>query len=264
MTDLDLVRELEELIARGWPSLHVKHVDGWVLRASRGATRRGNSVWPRGPVADPEAALRVVEEFYDAQVLPPTFQISPAARPAGLGALLDVHGYDDRGPTDVCVADLDDVLGLDDGADLDDGEEEARPAGVELRPEADDRWLTLAGEVFAGFRDHRAASAQVLGLVRLPSAYALMPLDGAPAAVGRAVLDGPWVGIYSMATLPAARRRGAARAVLRALAAWAADRGGGRAYVQVEETSTAARRLYEAAGFAPVYRYTYRRRPFTR
>lgn len=254
MTGLALVHELEELIAHGWPALHVKHVDGWLLRASRGATRRGNSVWPRGPVADPEGALRAVEEFYDAQVLPPTFQISPAAQPAGLGALLDAHGYDDRGPTDVCVADLDEVLAPDD-----DEEDGARPVGVALRPEADDRWLTLAGEVFASFRDHRAASAHVLGLVRLPSAYALMSLDGAPVAVGRAVLDGRWIGIYSMATLPAARRRGAARAVLLALAEWGADHDARRAYLQVEETSTAARRLYDAAGFTPVYRYSYRR-----
>jgi GNAT superfamily N-acetyltransferase len=66
-----------------------------------------------------------------------------------------------------------------------------------------------------------------------------------------------------MATLPAARGQGAATTVMAALAGWAAGVGAGRALLQVEEQSTAARRIYAALGFLPVYRYTYRRKPLT-
>jgi GNAT superfamily N-acetyltransferase len=48
-----------------------------------------------------------------------------------------------------------------------------------------------------------------------------LAVDGTPVAVGRAVAERGWAGVFGMATLPAARRRGAATAVLASLAAWA-------------------------------------------
>jgi ribosomal protein S18 acetylase RimI-like enzyme len=61
-----------------------------------------------------------------------------------------------------------------------------------------------------------------------------------------------------MLTVPEARRRGAARAILAALARWGANRGATRAYLQVEHDNAPARALYEASGFLPAYDYHYR------
>jgi GNAT superfamily N-acetyltransferase len=61
-----------------------------------------------------------------------------------------------------------------------------------------------------------------------------------------------------MGTRPEARRRGAATAVLHALAAWAAANGCPRSYLQVEEDNPGARALYARAGFTDAYRYHYR------
>ena len=75
------------------------------------------------------------------------------------------------------------------------------------------------------------------------------------------MLDDGWAGVFGMATVPAARRTGAARAVLGALAAWAAERGAVGLYLQVEGDNAPALRLYESAGFAEAARYSYRTRP---
>jgi GNAT superfamily N-acetyltransferase len=99
------------------------------------------------------------------------------------------------------------------------------------------------------------AERELLGRVRQPSAYASVALGGEVVAVGRAVADTGWVGVFGMGTLPAARGRGAARAVLAALAGWA---GGDRMYLQVERDNAAAMRLYERMGFAEVCAYHYR------
>jgi RimJ/RimL family protein N-acetyltransferase len=61
-----------------------------------------------------------------------------------------------------------------------------------------------------------------------------------------------------MVTVPAARRRGAARLVLSAIARWACEHGAPRLYLQVERSNEAARRLYAAAGFTEVASYHYR------
>ena len=90
------------------------------------------------------------------------------------------------------------------------------------------------------------------------SAYATVSISGYPVAVGRAVADTGWVGVFSMATLPDVRRRGAGRAVLAALADWAVSQGFSRLYLQVEQNNTAGLRLYRRAGFEEACRYHYR------
>jgi GNAT superfamily N-acetyltransferase len=74
-------------------------------------------------------------------------------------------------------------------------------------------------------------------------------------AVGRAVADTGWAGVFGMATLPPARGKGAARAVPAALADWAGADEADRMYLQVERDNTPVRRLYERTGFTELCGY---------
>src|SRR5919109_4074735 len=94
---------------------------------------------------------------------------------------------------------------------------------------------------------------RILDRIGPPAGFALLELDGIPAAIGMGVLERSWLGIFSMGTKPEFRRRGAATAVLRALAEWASTRGGEHAYLQVERSNDAGHRLYEHAGFQTAY-----------
>jgi ribosomal protein S18 acetylase RimI-like enzyme len=85
----------------------------------------------------------------------------------------------------------------------------------------------------------------------------VLTLDGEPAAAGRGVVDSGWLGIFNMATLPAFRRRGAASAILAALAKWASSLGATNSYLQLEADNAAAPALYEKAGFTTAYEYSY-------
>jgi GNAT superfamily N-acetyltransferase len=260
-----LTRALEELAFRGWSALRTERVDGWVLRDSEGATRRGNSVWPHDDVADLPAALARVDRFYGRAGRPAFVQLTPASRPSGLRQALDAAGYEpEQGPTDVCVAGLSGIVAGVAGL----AERAAPPAGrargpvrVALAESPDDGWLDVcAAGGMSMFGQHRAASVAVLCRIETPAIYVTATVDGVPVGAGRGVADGDWLGIYSMATLPAARGQGAATTVMAALSNWATSVGARRALLQVEEQSTAARRIYAALGFLPVYRYTYRRR----
>jgi GNAT superfamily N-acetyltransferase len=77
-------------------------------------------------------------------------------------------------------------------------------------------------------------------------------------AVGRAVADTGWAGVFGMATLPEARGKGAARHVLAALADWAVAHQADRMYLQVERDSLPALQLYERTGFSEICGYHYR------
>jgi GNAT superfamily N-acetyltransferase len=102
------------------------------------------------------------------------------------------------------------------------------------------------------------AELALLERVSLPSAYARVMLGSDVVAVGRAVADTGWAGVFGMATLPSARGRGAARSVLAALAAWAGGRSVEHLYLQVERGNAAALRLYAEAGFTELSAYHYR------
>ena len=90
--------------------------------------------------------------------------------------------------------------------------------------------------------------------------YALVRIDGEPAAQARAVADGPYLGVFAVATRPAYRRRGLARACLGALAAWGAEQGATTAYLLVEHDNAPALALYDRLGFAEAFTYWYRAR----
>lgn len=102
------------------------------------------------------------------------------------------------------------------------------------------------------------AERDMLRRVGPPSVYASVLTAAGVVAAGRAVTETGWAGVFGMATLPDARGRGAARDVLAALARWAAYHGVEHMYLQVEYDNTAARQMYERAGFTELCRYRYR------
>ena len=231
--------DLEAVAYDFWRAPDVAELDGWRLRFAHGVSGRANSVWPNGAGKLPlDEKIDRSEEWYRARGAPVLFQLTDAARPAGLDDALIVRGYESRNaPVSVQVALLDDVL-------------ERTGGEAAVTQELDDGWLRLwAGT--RGFENHDAARAI---LTDGDAAFARV----GEVAVGRGVAVGEWLGITAMATLPEARRRGHARAIVHALGRWAEGRGSKRAMVQVDTANEAALTLYRSAGFAPHHEYHYR------
>jgi predicted GNAT family acetyltransferase len=105
----------------------------------------------------------------------------------------------------------------------------------------------------------RQVLEQIALRVPSPRAFGLAKLDGVVAGAALAIASDGWAGLTAVHTLPAQRRRGVARHLLRALADWALAQAARQLYLQVEADNTAARRLYGALGFAETYCYHYRR-----
>lgn len=160
---------------------------------------------------DLAAVIAVAEQFAAAHGGTARFQVCPACPPS-LDEALALRGYVWGGDVHLVAA-----------------RRGRRPAPgetgvhVDLSERLDSAWMQVllaaqAGDVDAG------AEERLLSRVDLSSAYATALLAGQPVAVGRAVLDRGWTGVFSMATMPDARRRGAGRAALAALAGWARSR----------------------------------------
>ncbi len=245
---------LDELAANAWPALVMQVVDGWRLRVTPGVrARRSNSVLPLAgrdeiPLAD---RIALVDKFYARWDATVRYQVSAAAQPPELDAVLAERGFGVEAPVHVQAAVLDEVL---------DRTAAAGPAPARVSEQLEDRWLATTGALFQR-SDPGTMRARVLERIGPPVGFALLEIDGQPASVGMGVLERGWVGIFSMGTRPQFRGRGAATAILNALAHWARARGAHHAYLQVEETNHPAHRVYQRAGFRASYRYHYRAHP---
>jgi GNAT superfamily N-acetyltransferase len=233
------VARLEEIGYDVWRAPVVEELGGWRLRFANGLTGRANSVWTAvddGALPLDEKIERA-EAFYRARDAPPRFQLTAASVPADLEQRLDERGYEQP---DAAVSV--EVAALDDAAPA---------AAVELAEELDDAWL----ELWAGSREFDDLETARALLIGSPGRTAFARVGD--VAIGRgAAVDG-WLGVTSMVTVPAARRRGHAAAILRTLTAWARMHGCTHALLQVDSTNAPARALYRRAGFVPSHEYRY-------
>jgi len=246
----EAIAQLERLAFRAWPAERVVDVDGWQLRLTHGMTRRANSVWPvgaRGQLAV-EQRVDTLERLYRSEGLPARVQITAVAEPADLDAQLAARGYEVETPVAIQVAPVASLAA------------QGAPPGLALevleRPDA--RWLAISADRgrFAAMRPRYEA---LLGRIGERARFALASRDGEPVAVGLGVVEGGWLGVFSMLTLPESRRAGCGRAILMALARSGAAAGAERAYLQVERDNAAALALYAGLGFRELYGYHYRR-----
>ena len=233
----------DRLADRGWPALEREELGGWTLRAAGGVTNRANSVLTAGDVADVEAAVDRAERWYRERGLPAVFQVSPAT-PRALAAELARRGYREHSRTDILVADRAEVAAA---ATMNDIAVSDHP-----QPGWLDTWWAVDGR---GGDAERGVVARILG--GGPALYGWAGDSAAPLAVARLALVDDWAGLYAVATLPEARRRGLARSLTVALAAASGDRGVRHLWLQVLADNAAAHSVYAGLGFRPASHYAY-------
>jgi GNAT superfamily N-acetyltransferase len=215
--------------------------DGWTLRADGavGVVRRANAVRPGDLGRDPlPAKLARAEAWYRARRRTPRFLVAPDAEPVGLVAALAARGYRFEVPVLVLVRDLEPGTAI-------------APDGVARAPTAGADWRAAYAATLP--EDERAERLRLATTAPAPKAYAAEGAQGC----GLAVRSGDLVGLFDVATVPDARRRGVAGPGAPARVAWGAAQGARRAYLQVAEGNAAARALYADLGFRPAYRYVY-------
>jgi GNAT superfamily N-acetyltransferase len=251
VTAPERVRRLQERAARALPAADVEDADGWWLRHAPGCSWWIGTVLPHGEAAPDDLARRVAaaERFYADRGAAARFQVTPGACPDRLDALLAARGYRRESPVSLRAAPTSLVL-----------ERLAPPAEVrvDVADRPDPAWFDTWLAVHGGDPD---AEWGLLARVELPCGYARATVGDEVVAVGRAVADTGWAGVFGMATRPRARGQGAGGAVLAALAGWALAHGNDGVYLQVERDNAPALRLYERAGFAEVCAYHYRTAP---
>jgi N-acetylglutamate synthase len=261
------VRLLQERAARALPAEMVQHLGTWWLRHAPGCAWWVGSVLPHGEAAtrDLPHLVAAAEGFYGARDVVTAFQVCPGACADVLDTVLEARGYRRHTPMSLQAAPVAGVLARNGHPTPEAGAAEAAagvPWEVQIEGRPGDAWWTVwqAG-IHAGEGAVRDAECALLARVEAPSAYATAAIDGEAVSIARAVADTGWAGVFDVVTLPHARGKGAARAVLSAVAGWAQARGCQGLYLQVERDNAVAHRLYGRVGFVEMGRYHYRELP---
>lgn len=246
MSQLGLEAELQERAARAVPAEHGTRAGQWWLRHAPGCSWWIGSVLPHGTEAsrtELEDLISVAEAYTAERGIPTLMQMTPGAVSPDLDALLEARGYERQASVSLQTAMTSQVLAL-------------APTGS-LRTQLDEQptraWFQAWHDVVGGDPDPQW---RLLQRIQERTAYASVELGEETVAVGRCVAEAGWVGVFGMATRPEARGKGAAGAVLAALADWAAVNDAPRMYLQAEHENESAMRLYGRAGFselAPFY-----------
>lgn len=230
---------LERVAAAGWPAVETATLGRWLLRASGGFTGRANSVLAIGDPGVPfDEAARRVRAWYAERDLPARAAVvSPSAEDDAFA----VRGWEASTAVLVQSSDVDGV-----SARL-----PQDSTGVAVHDAPSEAWLaryTARGEVTETGR-RVLTGGGVVGFAQA---------GDEPAAIGRGVVTGDWLGLSAVEVAPTARRRGLGTAVTAALLRWGAARGATRVYLQVQTDNASARALYAALGFRTHHRYRYR------
>lgn len=239
---LTLVRAIEERACNAWPAFQTLVAGGWLLRFADGYTKRANSICAWRPEASIESVILHAAPLYVARNLPLIVRLSPLAGDLA-DAALEARGLVRHDETIVMTAAL----------------EAASPdAGLVIAPEPTAAWLAGFAAANGVSAARRAVHDRMLAMIPAPAAFASLQSEGRTIAWGVAVAERGMVGLFDIATLPAARRQGSARRLVRGLLNWAKAEAASTAYLQVVATNSPAIALYAGLGFAELYRYHYR------
>lgn len=103
-----------------------------------------------------------------------------------------------------------------------------------------------------------AARLAVMERAAMPKAAILGRTGDRPSGVAFVARSGPVAFLHALEVSPASRRKGAARALVRAAALWAAEAGADWLALAVTEANDPARGLYASLGLQAVGQYHYR------
>lgn len=246
---MPLLSDLLERAARATPAAVEDRGTGWWFRYTDNSTWWSGAVLAHGPADCLDRRIDAAERFYSDRDAVTRFQICTGC-PAGLDGSLAERGYRWESPISVLTS----VSGT--RAEPHTGPGLTAHVDTSMGPD----WLGVLGAT-SGPGTDVDNETRLLPRIDRPQAYITVLAENEPVGIGRAVADEGWTGVFNMATTPRARRRGAARLVLSAIARWADEHDAPRLYLQVEQSNGAAFRLYAIAGFGELATYHYRVQP---
>lgn len=244
------IRNIEQAIAHAFPGIDNQMIGGWLARAGDGITERSNSAVPISPEAGLQPVpLEQIEEFYARHELPTQLLL-----PDRIGRVAEsIPGQ--RGPEIIVMTrDLSEDMELP-AASCSLAETADVQFSIDNQP--DDQWLGMYH--FRGRPLPRHALVLLCARIDGQLGFGRLTVDGKLAAITRGtVTEGGHRRLLGYSAVEVAepfRRQGLGTLMGLSMLRWGAEQGADGAYLEVIETNTAGRALYQRLGFSEHHRH---------
>jgi ribosomal protein S18 acetylase RimI-like enzyme len=242
----------QELLANAWPAKTIILQNGWVLRLSEGVTRRVNSVLPIRYVGDNLLDdISVVERIYRERNMPIIFQVLDYFEPPNLKETLLSLGYESIDETLVMTSSMNEIAKIEENKNL----------NSFIEHELSDKWLTALGNL--SNYSHAAIDGQEQIIKRIPfktKAFCYGALANQIVAVGLAIIERGYLGIYDLVVNPNNRRQGIAQSLIAEMLQWGKGNSAKHVYLTAQGDNFGAIALYNRIGLKDRYHYRYLRK----
>lgn len=247
--DPDLLSRIEDAGINASAPTEQRWVDGWLVRFSQLKARRSRCI---NAVAIGRLPLAVrlghCAQIYRDAGLPLIVRVTRFTLPIDLDDQLDAIGMHRMDDTRVMVR-----------TRLDETTPAPLPDGHRMAELGPSDFAELTGKWQGASGASRVAQTRRLEASAVPfRSLAIVDARGHPVAWGQSFNEAELVGIYGVFTSPPHRGKGLCTALCSRLIDCARAQDARVAYLQVEATNHAARRIYERLGFADGYGYHYR------
>ena len=242
------IADLERACLTAVPAQRVGFDGPFVVRAFLGGTGRANAASSLNAAPDPDLPARIarIEAGYERLGLPVRFRSTPLD-PPGFAAALEACGYVTKDETIIFVVRAETIAK---------GDSAAR---VLTAPDAD--WMAVTGTAEHQVPARRAEKERAVGMMMVPAAWMVLEEEGQARACISVVADGALAGLFDLAVVPEARRRGLSARITRAAARWARSQGALWLWAQVASANHASCTAQLSLGMREAYRYVYYVRP---
>lgn len=243
---------IEELSMNAWPAIRSVLYDGWIIRMSKGYTKRANSVnMPYPSLLRLDDKIWHCGNLYAAAGLPAIFKIVDCSEHCGIDKRLESCAYEKQDPTSVQICER-----------LEFSDKPAR--GIVIDPKFNRDWLEGFFECSNIKQDDKGTIRTMLGNITGNIIAVRMEKDGETIGCGYGVIERGFAGLFDIVVKEGRRGNGYGGEIVRSLLSEAKKQGAEKSYLQVVDSNIAAKQLYRKLGFREIYKYWYRKKDTAR
>lgn len=243
-----MILRIEELSINAWPSLQTNLYDGWVLRFSKGYTKRANSINPiYSSTVSLDEKIDICENTYLSKNLPVVYKITDACYPKNLDCTLESKGYRKKDETSVRILNLSDYCNIEDIKRL------------EVEYNFTQEWID-SFVICSNITEKSTVEVMTNMLKNILGDKICVKLKKGNKVVGCGfgIIEDNYVGIFDIIVDEENRGNGNGKAIMHGILKEALKKDIQRAYLQVVVGNSIAENLYEKLGFKELYKYWYR------
>ena len=245
--DKALILRYQELISNACPAKTTIFLNGWIIQLSEGVTKRANSVYPlRYTGVDLLKDIETAEALYKGRGLSTVFQISDYFEPDNLTKTLLSRGYQCVDETLVMTAGVEDICTTVNNKYT-----------YSLEDESLNYWFQ-ALRYLSGFNNTIMEGLEtIMRRIHFPQAFFYAQENTNTIGIGRGVIEGEHMGIYSIIVHPQYQRKGIGQSIIDRIVEWGKSHSVRYCYLQVQDDNPGALSFYRKIGFEECTRYRY-------